>query len=539
MIGAILTKNFGFYMYTTDARQADGQPMDSRYRRAQLFHQAIFDTLLEKKTDKEKKNIKKMVVFEGSFFFSTMAIEGLEAEKLPLLLFTSVEQETFTVNRVHRFKRPSSMRPGLRQPIMGTNLQLDCRCASCAGRFVNTQALLQHCRDSGHMPLYTDNDDDSLEPDNELFLQFCNCFLGKALAGKLTKWGSEFIHPDHYSEPPPDRDGSSMGVTVYRAYKCDFGLVRSKNRSGRVSHTVLTLTVDLCAKIMRKTTVLDAIYDGRNPVPLSPEQARKHMQEWQGRTVIYKLDKKCYCVVALRFDLCPDNHIVQGLGVTHTEYFSQRKRITLEHPTAFMVEVLGRRRESIFFPAELVCGNELDSRIREKLPMIASYNPEKRHAAVDEILKFLGVGSAGDTLALCGILLQTDATTGKAKTLNAPATVLSLPQLIVAGVRVPPERKDDWGPVLKGANFDIVPNQANQLNVVIVYNQAIGPATVKSIYKKLMYFVNSFNSTYRFPEEPAVTIKCSGTMCLELYRLCPASFAPSSIAIASDVCRGS
>ena len=70
--------------------------------------------------------------------------------------------------------------------------------------------------------------------------------------------------------------------------------------------------------------------------------------------------------------------MINGKPCSHAQYFKDRKNINLQYPNARpMVEVLGRRKQNIFLPAELICGNELDRRVKEMLPTIASYTPEE------------------------------------------------------------------------------------------------------------------------------------------------------------------
>jgi hypothetical protein len=76
--------------------------------------------------------------------------------------------------------------------------------------------------------------------------------------------------------------------------------------------------------------------------------------------------------------------------MSHAEYFKSVKNIQLEHPKARpMIAVLGQRKQTIYLPAELVTGNELDPRVREQLPKIASFSPDVRTKAIENIKAFL------------------------------------------------------------------------------------------------------------------------------------------------------
>ena len=73
-----------------------------------------------------------------------------------------------------------------------------------------------------------------------------------------------------------------------------------------------------------------------------------------------------------------------------------------------MVEVLGRRKQNIFLPAEMICGDSLDRRVKEMLPTIASCTPEERNEAIEKVRQFLIPGAqktrgAGGLLPACGI----------------------------------------------------------------------------------------------------------------------------------------
>ena len=72
------------------------------------------------------------------------------------------------------------------------------------------------------------------------------------------------------------------------------------------------------------------------------------------------------------------------------------------------------------------------------LPTIASYKPEERNQAIDEIKKFLRPGAqrtkgSGGLLPACGIMM-------KEERLQAKATVMPLPMLMAAGVQIPPDK---------------------------------------------------------------------------------------------------
>jgi hypothetical protein len=92
-------------------------------------------------------------------------------------------------------------------------------------------------------------------------------------------------------------------------------------------------------------------------------------------------------IVGFDFEHSPRSLPVQDKGISHEEYFKQ-KGITLKYPDAEpMVVVLGRNDRRMYLPPELVTGNELEPRVREMLPQIASFTPEKRNNAIANIKK--------------------------------------------------------------------------------------------------------------------------------------------------------
>lgn len=80
--------------------------------------------------------------------------------------------------------------------------------------------------------------------------------------------------------------------------------------------------------------------------------------------------------------------------MSHLEYF-RSKNVILQHPDAKpMIKVKGRRQnQDIFLPPELVTSVELEPRVREMLPLIASYKPDKRFDALQKIKQFLTPGA--------------------------------------------------------------------------------------------------------------------------------------------------
>jgi hypothetical protein len=139
-----------------------------------------------------------------------------------------------------------------------------------------------------------------------------------------------------------------------------------------------------------------------------------------------------YTICTLDFENSPRSLPVPGKGISHEEYFKQ-KGVTLKYPDAKpMVVVLGRHDRKIHLPAE-VAGNELEPRVREMLPQIASFTPEKRNQAIVNIKKLLVPGAqktkgAGGMLPSLGIILQD-------QRLPASCCVLPVPTLMCKSLK--------------------------------------------------------------------------------------------------------
>lgn len=262
--------------------------------------------------------------------------------------------------------------------------------------------------------------------------------------------------------------------------------------------------------MVRVSSVLDHLCGNRDPARYNPTQneqseAKRH---WIGEVVISLHDKKCYAVTDLKFEHSAASMPVDGLGMSHAEYFEKRKDIQLNHPHAApMIAVLGRRNNTIHLPPELVAGNELEKRVKEQLPMIASFTADQKNAAIDKIRAYLdprkkssSVGSG--LLPALGIQL-------KDERLSAKAKIMPIPRMIAAGIEIPRHRGSNWASALNKANFNVNPGEANDLQVILVANGEIrGP---ERIFEKLRNHVNSLNSTFRFSQQPIEVIS-AGTL---------------------------
>ena len=137
---------------------------------------------------------------------------------------------------------------------------------------------------------------------------------------------------------------------------------------------------------------------------------------------------------------------IPGSKMSHTEYFKEKKGIVLEFPNARpLLAVLGRNQSTIHLPAELVCGNELDSKLQCQLPMIASFKPIQRNEAIEEMKRYLRPGgqktkrSGGGLLPALGIVLSEDR-------VKLAVDCLPLPTIIAAGVHISSKKGKNWAP---------------------------------------------------------------------------------------------
>jgi len=224
-------------------------------------------------------------------------------------------------------------------------------------------------------------------------------------------------------------------------------------------------------------------------------------RQWKSEIVICTYDKRCYSIIDLDFDKTPANFPVEGLGMSHADYFKNKKKINLSYPnTPPMVAVLGRSNSTIYLPPELVCVNELDPFVKQQLPLIASFKPPERHAAIEEMKRYLTPGSqktrgvGGGLLPAVGIVLED-------QRIKVQVEVLPLPIIKAAGMQIPQNSGSNWAPLIAKANYRVDPGKSVNLNVVLVYHKDLKNCA-RMVYEKIRDTVNRFNSTYRFGVKP-------------------------------------
>lgn len=519
IILASVTPNFRFYQYGLDGSTKDGKLIDSRRRREELFSLGIFDLtqgLLAKNGMKkaEIQDLRRVCFFEGSFMFSSRPIPFL---KLPMCIVGAKEKgletpimsngDSMTITACSAFSAPLVISPPKPKPqstdaaVGGdAKVSIDHRCNDCTKAFTDVEAMMAHAKITGHSPVYEDT---AAQPANtEVFTSFCNIALQRAMGERMAKWGREYIDPKSFTEPK-DRQGKSMGVRIFRAYSCEFGLHKPTGQP-----ISLSLTVDLRAKVIRTRSLLDTLCQDKDPnsYRFDDRGIQQAKRMYKGEVVICTYDKRCYSVIDIDFKNSPASLPIEGQNISHADYFMKKKGIPLKYPNAKpIIAVLGRNNSKIFLPAELVCVNELDNFVKQQLPLIASFKPPERHAAIEEMKRYLvpgaqkTKGSGGGLLPALGIVLGD-------KRIKVAVEVLPLPLIKAAGVTIPKEKGNMWAPNIANANYRVDAGKAVYMNVVLVYNKALSRCA-KSVYGTIRDLVNKFNSSYRFGQNPIATVE--------------------------------
>jgi hypothetical protein len=268
---------------------------------------------------------------------------------------------------------------------------------------------------------------------------------------------------------------------------------------------ILSLTVDLKAKIIRKRSLLDHIYNDADPntTQLNKRTMQDAKRKYISDVVICTYDKRCYSVIDIDFDHSPASLPIPTLNISHAQYFLQRKKIQLKYPNAKpMIAVLGRNNAKIYLPAECVCINELETFVKQKLPQIASFTPAKRHGGIEEMRRYLTPG-AQKTKGVGGNLLPALGIVVKDQRIKVKVEVMDVPTMMAAGVPLP--SRTNWDSSMKKANYKVERGFA-QMNTVVVYHQSL-EQQYKSVYDIICNMVNRHQSAYRFPVKPFSVVK--------------------------------
>ena len=503
IILATVEQNFRFYQYGVEAVDKKGDLIDSFGRRAQLFEQGMWGTRFKSLPPKNLESLKRVVFFKGSFFYSSRPLEGFEQSQLPVTLVdgTRTEGDVLRVINVQCFTIPTEMSTG-RTPFKADSgaVTLDRRCSNCTRAFSSFDALIAHCEMTRHSPVFEDADNNEAlrAASPNVFLGYCNVALTQAMTERMARWGRDFVDPRSFTEPT-DRNGNAIGIRVYESYVCSFGMLRPGE--GRPAH--LALTVDIKAKLMRSRSMLESICGDTNPsqARFRPTDEAQIKRQWIGESIIATYDKKIYHVKDIIFSDSPASLPVEGLNMSHADYFKKRKGLDLQYADVkMMIAVEGRNDSTIFIPPELVCGTEIEPFVKQQLPMLTSYKPKVRSDAINEVKRYLvpggqkTKGKGGGLLPALGIILKEDR-------LNVKAITVPLPQIMAAGITVPASKAQNWAPTLINASYRVQPKEMTKLNVVVICHQSV-ERDAPSMYGRLRNLVNNFQASFRFPSEP-------------------------------------
>jgi hypothetical protein len=293
VLKAKVTDNFSFWRYNLDSRDARDENIEARGRRDLLFRRGFWDLLLANRTPEAKEDLKRVLFYAGSVFYCARQVPELAAVHRGehVLLPGGTDGDVMTVVGVARLTPPAVLRAAP-PPVGAHQVAADLRCSQCTLAFTSREGLEQHCSSTGHMPVLAMeglNLQETTEATVEEFSTYINFALKRALLERFDMWGSEFIDPKAQPVEAADRQGNPLGIKVHEAFSCSFTI--NKDLQGKA---YLALTVDLRAKIIRTTTVLDALYNGKytKGQTLSPAMQRNAMREWEGERVVYILEKK-------------------------------------------------------------------------------------------------------------------------------------------------------------------------------------------------------------------------------------------------------
>jgi len=150
---ADVCENFQFFLYSVAVVDDKGDQLESRHRRKFLFDLGLWNGLLKDMPAKEKEDLRRVVFFQGSFFYSARKIPRFEAENLPMSLPMTQDAEGDSINVVQVFHyvtpvelktKESTSSASTSTKTKDGELSFDKRCNDCAKCFTDVGALLQH-----------------------------------------------------------------------------------------------------------------------------------------------------------------------------------------------------------------------------------------------------------------------------------------------------------------------------------------------------------------------------------------------------------
>lgn len=458
---------------------------------------------------------KRTFYFEGSQVFCSRPIPGISKADLPKELVSglgSAHGDYLKIMGVKKMYAPDDVVQAISEEEESSEenssgISVDLRCMDCLHAFTSKHAMELHCRDKGHRPYLANREDDDAEPAKlEELCAYANVVLGRALGQRLAKWGHAYVDPKSFQE--------TRGVRIFKAYVCEFGFIMSRD-SGTTNNTnkkmkQLALTVDVRARLQRSKSLLDMIReDNRNNDDYSRDAMERLKRRYCGQTVIYTIDKRCFDIVDLDFGQSARSLPVSGLNMNHAEYFESKKKITLQYPDARpLCVVIGRDNKNMHLPAELVCCNELDASVRAELPKIASFTPDVRHDAIDEIRKFLVPGGhrskdmGGGLLPSVGIVVHDER-------IRVPVTMIPFPLIQAAGHTIPESKKKFWAGEMTRVNYRVEPSRVTDLKILLVYSRDLARGK-DAVFDRMKREVNKLSCHFRVGDRPYDEIEFNG-----------------------------
>jgi len=74
-------------------------------------------------------------------------------------------------------------------------ITVDFKGANCISSFPRKDSLLNHCRSSGHSPVYNEPDEKKIPSNLQQFLSLYNTAFQKSMNERIYRWGREYIGP--------------------------------------------------------------------------------------------------------------------------------------------------------------------------------------------------------------------------------------------------------------------------------------------------------------------------------------------------------
>lgn len=93
--------------------------------------------------EKEKTDLRRVVFYSGSYFFSARAIPGIEPSSLPMELPIDAEGDTIRIMKCEQYSAPIELTTPMDKVNAG-QVGFDKRCADCTKAFLDVGSLLQH-----------------------------------------------------------------------------------------------------------------------------------------------------------------------------------------------------------------------------------------------------------------------------------------------------------------------------------------------------------------------------------------------------------